>query len=276
MAFLSLEHGASERRACRLVGQHRSTQRYRAAPKTDEDRLVVALHELARKEPSWGSPMVTNRLRLDGWAVNHKRVERLWRLEGLQVRRKRRKRRRVGCSENGIIRLRPERLNHVWTYDFVMDRTEDGRRIKILGVVDEYSRECLALEAGRHFRGEEVCTTLEKLVEKHGRPQHIRSDNGPEFVADSVKAWLSSRKVGTLFIASGSPWENAYIESFFGKLRGDLIDLEAFATLKEAQVLLEIHRRKYNSYRPHSSLGGIPPADFRKAASSSPNPTRLS
>jgi transposase InsO family protein len=159
----------------------------------------------------------------------------------------------VGCSENGILRLRPERVNHVWSYDFVVDRTEDGRRIKILGVMDEYSRECLALAAGRHFRSQDVCSTLEDLIEIYGRPEHIRSDNGPELVADSVRNWLGSRKIGTLYIAPGAPWENAYIESFFGGLRRDLLDLEAFASLQEAQVLLELHRRKYNEYRPHRS-----------------------
>lgn len=276
MAFLGREHGASERRACRVVGQHRSTQRYQPVPKSDEDRLVEALHELARKEPSWGTPTVTDRLRLDGWPVNHKRVERLWRSEGLQVRKKRRKRRRVGCSANGILRLRPERVNHVWTYDFVVDRTEDGRRLKILGVMDEYSRECLALDAGRRFRGHDVCSTLEELVEMYGRPEYLRSDNGPEFVADAVKEWLERQRIGTLFIAPGSPWENAYIESFFGGLRRDLLDLEAFSSFQEAQVLLELHRRKYNEYRPHRSLGRIPPTDFRKAALANHNQPRLS
>jgi putative transposase len=241
-------------------------------PCPEEARLASEMRSLARANPSWGSPTVTARLRLDGWSVNHKRIERLWRQEGLQVPRKRIKRRRLGSSAQGILRHRSLHVNHVWSYDFVFDRTEDGRRLKILGVVDEYSRECLALVAARHLRGGDLCCELDRLVDLHGRPEHLRSDNGPEFAADCVRSWLDRRGVDSLFIAPGSPWENAYIESFFGGLRRDLLDREAFSSLLEAQVLLEQHRIKYNEYRPHRSLGNVPPAAFRRTLLGNPTP----
>ena len=264
MKHLQSEHSVSERRACRVANQHRSTQRHPRKPCDSEGRLLKAIQTLAQCEPSWGSPRIFDRLRLDGWKVNHKRVERLWRTGGFQVRQKRRKRRRTGVSANGILRHRPEHPGHVWTYDFLTDRTDDGRRLKVLGVLDEFTRECLALKVGRHFRSGDVIDVLEELVAEHGRPKFVRSDNGPEFIADAVKDWFGKRDIGTLFIAPGSPWENGYIESFFGGLRRDLMDLEIFVSLQEAQALLEMHRRSYNEYRPHSALGRVPPALFKQ------------
>ena len=262
MKHLQAQHAVSERRACRLAGQHRSTQRRTATPCESEPRLLKAMENLARGQPSWGSPRIADRLRLDGWKINHKRVERLWRAAGLQVARKRKKRKRLGTSDNGILRRRAERPGHVWTYDFLTDRTDDGRRLKVLGVLDEFTRECLALKVGRHFRSDDVLEVLEELVDEHGRPSFVRSDNGPEFIANAVKEWFQHREIETLFVAPGSPWENGYIESFFGGLRRDLMDLEIFASLREAEVLLEMHRRSYIEIRPHSALGRVPPAVF--------------
>lgn len=199
-------------------------------------------------------------LRTEGWTVNDKRMHRLWRREGLRVPQIRHKRRRLGCSANGILRRRPEHPNHVWTYDFVFDRTEDGRRIKILAVVDEFTRECPALEFERRMDAADVVDVLRELFAVRGAPEFIRSDNGGEFTADAVRSRLEEAGTGTLFIEPGSPWENAYIESFNGRLRDELLDQEAFATLAEAKHLGERWRSDYNHRRPHSSLGYLTPA----------------
>ena len=199
-------------------------------------------------------------LRADGWGVNHKRVERIWRQEGLKVPARQPKRGRLWLNDGSCIRLRPEHRNHVWAYDFVFDRTREGRPLKLLNVVDEFTRECLAIEVARKQSSRDVLRTLAKLMLKHGIPKHIRSDNGPEFVAKAVRGWLSRLEVGTLFIEPGSPWENGYVESFNGKLRDELLDGEIFTTLQEAKVLTEVWRREYNQIRPHSSLGYKPPA----------------
>ena len=254
--------GVSERRACRALGQPRSTQRYAGAGPGRDEALLVRVRELAREHPRYGCRRVTALLRREGWPVNRKRVHRLWRREGLKVPQVQRKRRRLGSSENGCTRHRAERPNHVWSYDFVMDQTADGRRLKILPVVDEYTRECLAIEVERSLTAEGVVSTLEYLFEVRGVPGHIRSDNGPEFIAEAVKGWLARRGSRTLYIEPGSPWENAYSETFNSRLRDELLDREVFETLTEAKVLLEDHRLDYNHRRPHSSLGYRPPAEF--------------
>ena len=199
-------------------------------------------------------------LRNEGWKVNHKRVERLWRREGLKVPRKQPKRRRLWLTDGSCIRLRPTHRNHVWAYDFVSCRTHDGRPIKILTVLDEYTRECLATVVGRRLRSDDVLHCLTHLFVTHGTPEHIRSDNGPEFTAKAVRRWLRKIGVRTMYIEPGSPWENGYNESFNGKLRDEFLNGEIFYTLKEAQVLIEGWRREYNTIRPHSSLGYKPPA----------------
>jgi putative transposase len=227
--------------------------------------LLLRLHELAREHPRYGYRRITALLKREGWPVNRKRVHRLWRREGLRVPQVQRKRRRLGTSENGCIRRRAERPGQVWSYDFVMDQTTDGRRLKILPVVDEYTRECLAIEVGRGMRAEDVVSTLEYLFEVRGVPEHIRSDNGPEFIADAVKGWLARRGSRALYIEPGSPWENASSETFNSRLRDELLDREEFETLKEAKVLLEDHRLEYNERRPHSSLGYRTPAEFATA-----------
>jgi putative transposase len=195
-----------------------------------------------------------------GWVVNHKRVERIWKREGLKVPKKQPKRRRLWLNDGSCIRLRPEHKDHVWSYDFVMARTSDGRALRILTIIDEYSRECLGMLVQRHITSQDVLERLYWLFLVRGTPEHIRSDNGPEFTARAVREWLGRLQVKTLYIEPASPWENGYIESFNGKLRDELLNREVFDTLLEAQVLIEEWRREYNHVRPHSSLGYRPPA----------------
>jgi putative transposase len=203
---------------------------------------------------------ITALLHSDGWHVNHKRVARIWRQEGLKVPQKQPKRRRLWLNDGSCIRLRPEHRNHVWSYDFVAERTSDGRPLRMLNIVDEFSRECLKIHIERKVKAADVIYELSELFIEHGVPEYLRSDNGPEFVADFVREWL--RRVGTqtLFIEPGSPWENGYIESFNGKLRDELLNGEIFDTVTEARVITEQWRRHYNTLRPHSSLGYRPPA----------------
>ncbi len=199
-------------------------------------------------------------LRQKGWRVNHQRVERLWRREGLQVPQKQPKRKRLWLNDGSCIRRRPERKNHVWSYDFVQARTAEGRPVRLLTMMDEYTRECLAGRAERKLSSEEVMETLANLFVRRGLPRYLRSDNGPEFVARTLRAWLERLEAQSLYIEPGSPWENGYIESFNGKLRDELLNLEIFNTLYEAQVLVERWRVDYNTTRPHSSLSYRPPA----------------
>ena len=226
----------------------------------DESRLVARLVELATQYGRYGYRRMTALLRGEGWRVNHKRVERLWRCEGLKVPQKQPKRGRLWLTDGSCLRRRSEHRHHVWAYDFVAERTHDGRPLKILTVVDEYSRECLALVVARRLRAADVLETLADLFVRHGAPAHIRSDNGPEFSADLVRLWLEGLHVQTLFIEPGSPWENGYVESFNGKLRDELLDREIFYTVTEAQILIERWRREYNTIRPHSARGSRPPA----------------
>ena len=219
-------------------------------------RIVVLAGEYGR----YGYRRITAMLRAQGWRVNHKRVERIWRQEGLKVPAKQPKRGRLWMNDGSCVRRRAEYPNHVWSYDFVMDRTHDGRAIRMLTIVDEYTRECLAIDVGRKLNSQDVLYRLGELFVHRGSPAYIRSDNGPEFTAKAVREWLARVSVQTLFIEPGSPWENGYVESFNGKLRDELLDREIFYTLIEAQVLIERWRREYNWKRPHSSLGYRPPA----------------
>ena len=253
------ELGVSERRACRAVGQHRSTQWRRPTRSPDEQRLTEAIVDLASRYGRYGYRRVWALLRAEGWRVNLKRVHRIWRREGLKVPSKQPKRGRLWFNDGSCIRLRPTHKGHVWAYDFVHDRTRDGRVLKMLAVVDEFSRECLAIETARRLKSQDVLAVLADLFVRHGPPEYIRSDNGPEFVARAVRDWLSRVGVRTLFIEPGSPWENGYCESFNGKLRDELLNTEIFDTLREAQVLIERWRRHYNAVRPHSALGWRPP-----------------
>ena len=226
----------------------------------DEDALTAAIVALARRFGRYGYRRITDLLRRAGWQVNAKRVQRIWRQEGLKVPSRQPKRGRFWLPDGSLIRLRPEHRNHVWAYDFLSETTHDGRKFRILSVIDEYTRECLAIRVARYIRSHDVLYLLSELFLEHGSPEHIRSDNGPEFVAKAVRKWLGDLGVTTLFIEPGSPWENGYVESFNGKLRDELLNGEIFYTLKEAQILIERWRCEYNHIRPHSSLSGRPPA----------------
>ena len=262
-------YGISERRACRALSQPRATQRYAATVVDDEEALTTALVELASRYGRYGYRRVTAMLQRDGWRVNHKRVERIWRLEGLKVPARQPKRGRLWLTDGSCVRLRPQRRNHVWAYDFVALRTRDGRPVRLLTVVDEYTRECLAIEVGRSLRSPHVIECLGDLMVERGVPEHLRSDNGPEFTAKAVRSWLQRVGVNTLFITPGSPWENGYIESFNGKLRDELLNREVFDTLWEVQVLTAQWRNEYNHLRPHSALGYRPSAPLAILTTSS-------
>ncbi len=250
----------SERRACRVLGQHRSTQRKVPTTPDDEAALIADMTELARQYGRYGYRRITTMLRGVGWSVNKKRVERLWRREGLKVPSKQPKRGRLWLNDGSCIRLRPERPNHVWSYDFVADRTHDGRSYRMLCIIDEFTREALAIRVARRLNATDVIEALCDLFLMRGIPAHIRSDNGPEFVAAALRAWIAAVGAKTAYIERGSPWENGYVESFNGKLRDELLNGEIFYTLKEAKIVIEAWRRHYNTVRPHSSLGYRPPA----------------
>lgn len=250
----------SQRRVCRVLRQARSTQRYRLQRPDDEGPLVERMVGLATQYGRYGYRRITALLGREGWRVNHKRVERLWRREGLKVPSRQPKRKRLWLNDGSCVRLRPERKNHVWSYDFVQDRTHDGRSLRMLTLLDEYTRECLAIEVGRQLKADDVLARLTELFIWRGVPEYIRSDNGAEFTAKAVRNWLKQVGVKTLYIAPGSPWENGYIESFNGKLRDELLKGEIFETLLEARVLIEGWRQDYNKVRPHSALGYQPPA----------------
>ena len=243
-----------------MLGQVRSTQQYRPKAPQEETALVERMTELATQYGGYGYRRITALMVREGWRVNHKRIERLWRREGLRVPKKQPKRRRLWLNDGSCVRLRPERKDHVWAYDFVHERTHDGRALRLLTIVGEYTRECLAIEVARRLNSEDVLERLAELFVNRGVPDHIRSDNGPEFTSRAVREWLERIGVKTLFIEPGSPWENGYVESFNGKLRDELLNGQIFYTLKEAQSLVQGWRREYNQVRPHSSLGYRPPA----------------
>ena len=226
----------------------------------EEERLAARVIELATQYGRYGYRRITALLRQEEWQVNHKKIERIWRKEGLKVPKKQPKRRRLWLNDGSCIRLRPEHKDHVWSYDFVMARTAEGKAFRMLNIIDEYSRECLAILVKRRITSQDVIDRLFELFILREIPEHIRSDNGPEFTAKEVRKWLARLGVQTLFIEPGSPWENGYIESFNGKLRDELLNPEIFTTLTEAKVLIEQWRREYNQVRPHSSLGYRPPA----------------
>jgi putative transposase len=233
-----------------------------------DSALVERMIELSRENPRYGYRRVWALLRREGWPVNKKRVYRLWRVGGLKVPDKQRKRRRLleGTSENSCTRRQATHLNHVWSYDFVMDETQDGRRLKMMPVVDEYSRECLSIEVERSITAEDVVSTLASLFRQRSEPAFIRSDNGPEFIAKAIKRWLEVSGVKTLYIEPGAPWENAYSETFISRFSDELLKRELFADLLEAKVLVEDYRGHYNHHRPHSALGYQTPAEFVAAA----------
>jgi transposase InsO family protein len=260
VAVIEEQFGVSERRACAVVGQARATERYAPRQSADEAALTARTVALAARFGRYGYRRVTALLQREGWHVNHKRVERIWRQEGLKVPARQPKRGRLWLADGSIVRLRAERPDHVWAYDFVLDRTADGRPLRMLTVVDEHTRECLAIEVGRRLSSQDVLAVLADLCVRRRPPTYIRSDNGPEFAARAVRQWLARIDVQTLFIEPGSPWENGYIESFNGRLRDEYLNGERFDTLLEAQVLIEAWRNEYNQIRPHSSLAYRSPA----------------
>jgi putative transposase len=263
----------SERRACKVISQPRMTQRYRPKQPDKDKALTVEIRKLANRHKRYGYRMVTAKLRQKGWFVNHKHVQRIWQKEGLQVPYRRKFKRATGGSDNSCSVKKAEYINHVWTYDFISDQTEDGRKLKLLTVLDEFTRESPAIEVGRSIKAKDVIATLEYLFMVRGVPRFIRNDNGPEFIADAIKMWLKQRGVDTLYIEKGQPWENGYIESFNGKLRDEVLNREVFYSVKEAKVIVEDWLLEYNNHRPHSGLGYMTPAGFAAECIALSSPT---
>jgi putative transposase len=254
------KYGVSERQACRILKQSRGTQRYQPECRTDEEALTRDIIALASENGRYGYRRITALLQARGWAVGKDRVQRIWRREGLKVPAKQHPRARLWLNDGSCIRLRPERPNHVWSYDFVSGMTHDGRTLRMLTMIDEYTRECLAIRVARRLGRYEVIEALADVMLFRGIPENIRSDNGPEFAAKELRQWLARLGTGTLYIEPGSPWENGYCESFNGKLRDECLNGEIFYSLKEAQIVIEQWRVLYNTLRPHSALGYRPPA----------------
>lgn len=269
----------SERRACQVLDQPRSSHRYRAQPRDDEPALVKRMLERARERPRFGYRRIAALLRRENWSASAGRVYRLWRKEGLKVPQRVRKRRAQGTSDNACDRRRAEHRDDVWCWDFVFDRTTSGGTLKWLSIVDEHTRECLALKVDRGITSEDVIDTLAELFAARGVPKRIRSDNGPEFVAHAIGRWLKQVDVETLYVAPGSPWENGYAESFHSRLRDEFLASEEFENLPAARRLSVAWKEDYNHHRPHGSLGYVTPVEFAARlaasapASATPQPT---
>jgi transposase InsO family protein len=254
------KYSLTERHACRIVGQPRGTQRYTTIVRADEDALTGAIIFLASQYERYGYRRITSLLAEAGWQVGCDRVQRIWRREGLKVPRKQKPRGRLWLNDGSCIRLRPLHRNHVWSYDFVEAQTHDGRKLRLLTLIDEFTRECLAIRVARRINSFGVIETMADVMLERGVPEHIRSDNGAEMTATGVRNWLANLGAQTLYIEPGSPWENGYCESFNGKLRDECLNGEIFYSLKEATTVIEQWRKHYNTCRPHSSLGYRPPA----------------
>ena len=257
---MRLAHPYSERRICRALGIQRSSIRYIPEPRSDEGPLRADIVRLAAQYGRYGYRRVTALLWQEGWKISPSRVERIWKQEGLKVPQKQPKRGRLWLNDGSCVRLRATHKNHVWSWDFVMDRTDDGRVIKILTLIDEYTKEALAVYPARRIRANDVIDIFADVMVERGVPEYIRSDNGPEMIAKVLRNWLARVGTKTAYIMPGSPWENGYCERFNGKLRNELLDGEIFYTLREAQVIIEQWRWHYNRIRPHSALGYRPPA----------------
>jgi putative transposase len=255
--------GLSERRACRYVGQHRSAQRHEPVVAGEDQALRAELRRISRRRPRWGYRRAHQLLLDEGWEINRKRTQRLWREEGLRVPQKRRKRQRLGISTVPADRLRAEQPDHVWAIDFQWDQTADGHNLKLLHVVDEFTREALAIECRRRIDADQIVNVLDRLVAERGSaPAFVRCDNGPEMTANALRDWCRFSGAGSAYIEPGSPWQNPYVESFGGRVRDELLAVELFSCLAEAQVLIEDWRVDYNQHRPHSALGMRSPAAF--------------
>ena len=254
--------GVSERWACRVVGQHRSTQRHEPRRAGDDAALRAELRAFSKERPRWGYRRAHHHLREQGWEVNRKRVQRLWREEGLRVPQRRRKRRRLGESTVPASRLRAERPNHVWAFDFQFDQTADGRVLRLLNIVDEFTRESLVMLVERSIDADRTVSELERLVAERGAPEHLRMDNGTEMTAHALQDWCRFSKTATAYIEPGSPWQNPFVESYHSRVRDELLDVEEFSCLAEARVVVADWQEDYNLRRPHSSLGMRAPAVF--------------
>lgn len=252
------------------MGQDRSTQRYVPLDKPLEMQLVIRMHQLSKKHPRYGYRRIHALLRKEGFKVNNKRIQRLWAKEGLKVPQKQRKRRRLG-SDGACARRRAAGPNEVWSYDFCFDTTASGRTLKFLAVIDEYTKESLAIEVGRRITHQDVIEVIDTLIGERDAPTYIRSDNGPEFIADKLKQHLASNKIKTMYIEPGSPWENPFVESFIDKFKDELLKGEVFDSLLEARVLTENYRKEYNQDRPHSTLGYLTPVEFAKLTPLTPS-----
>jgi len=255
--------GVSERRACRIAGQHRSTQRHEPKLASDDQALRRRLRKISANKPRWGFRRAHARLIEEGWSLNRKRTQRLWRQEGLRVPARKRKRRRLGSSTEDAARLRAQRPDQVWALDFQSDETADGRALRLLNVVDEFTREALAMRCERSIGADATVATLDRLVAERGSaPAQIRCDNGPELTAHALRDWCRASGAGTAYIEPGSPWQNPYVESFNARVRDEVLDIELFATLAEAQLIIDDWRADYNAGHPHSALGMLSPARF--------------
>lgn len=266
--------GVSERKACKTLGQSRSTQRYELTLPIRDASILDAIKSHIERHPRYGYRRITIELRKDKWYVNFKRVYRIWHeydLKGFMPKRHRK--RHSGCSDNACNVKKAEHINHVWSYDFVTEKLENGRRAKLLNIIDEYTRECLTIDVGKRITANDVIEVLRYLFLVRGEPDYIRSDNGPEFTSKKVKKWLKEMGVKTLFIEPGSPWENGYIESFNAHLRDELLEREIFLSMEELRYVVERWRMDYNHYRPHSSLGYMSPAAYAAACIGSDSAT---
>ncbi|WP_163791944.1 IS3 family transposase [Mycolicibacterium chitae] len=262
VAALRERFGVSERRACTVVGIHRSTMRLTPAPVTTEEAELRAwLRKFSTDRPRWGWRRAAKMARRAGWQVNNKRIRRLWRPEGLRVPQRRRKKRLTGIGV-AVGAMSPIRPNVIWAMDFQFDTTADGRTIKMLNVINEFTRQALAIEVDRAINADGVVDVLDRLALTHGAPRYVRFDNGPEFVAHAVSDWCRFNSAGSLFIDPGSPWQNAFIESFNGRLRDELLNSWRFDSLREARVIIEDWRIDYNTNRPHSAHGELTPTEF--------------
>jgi len=256
----------SERRACRVTGQHRSTQRHGGRRGDRDDGLRAQLRKLSREHPRWGYRKAWAALREDGWAANRKKIQRLWREEGLRVPQRKRKRQRLGTSTTPAARLRAERPNHVWALDYQFDTTVDGRVLKLLHVVDEHTREALAVQVERRIDADQTVRVLDRIVARRGHsPELLRMDNGPELTANALRDWCRLGGSGTAYIEPGSPWQNPFVESFGSRVRDEVLAVEAFDSVLEAKTVIEDWRNSYNTSRPHSSLGWKAPAAYAAA-----------
>lgn len=264
VAYIRRRHPISERRACNLIGQHRSTNRYRARSPEFEQRLIKRMNELAAAHPRWGARPIWALLRGEGFAVNRKRIERLWRLEGHRVppQRKSRQKKALGSRENASWNLAASRPNQIWSYDFLSERTTDGRPLRVLNVVDEHTRLCIGSKVARNFGAEDVRRVLQGLFEASGKPEILRSDNGREFTAELLADWLAEQQVGQAFIDRGAPQQNPYVERFNGTMRNDVLNGELFHSVLEAQVVVDRFVTEYNEIRPHRGLGMKTPRAF--------------